>query len=160
MSNGRVDINKNADASLYALFERGNGKSQFAREAIINVHPTTQLNDLYFSDKNIRILQLGIRNMIANLSQGEFQIGDQSEVELQVIMRAMYLSNAKHLQYDIIGQVRELNKQVIDYCVPRIMEEIRMFKYYKKDVSQLPMPMARGEFSSSKGMKVLESREF
>lgn len=158
--NGRVDISQNADASLYALFERGNGKSQFSREAIINVHPTTQLNDLYFSDQNIRILQLGIRNMIANLSQGEFQIGNQSEVELQVIMRAIYLSNAKHLPYDIVGQVRELNKQVIDYCVPRIMEEIRMFKYYKKDVSQLPMPMARGEFSSSKGMKVLESREF
>lgn len=158
--NGRVDISQNADASLYALFERGNGKSQFSREAIINVHPTTQLNDLYFSDKNIRILQLGIRNMVANLSQGEFQIGDQSEVELQVIMRAIYLSNAKHLPYDVIGQVRELNGQVIDYCVPRIMEEIRMFKYYKKDVSQLPMPMARGEFSSSKGMKVLESREF
>lgn len=158
--NGRVDISQNADASLYALFERGNGKSQFSREAIINVHPTTQLNDLYFSDENIRILQLGIRNMVANLSQGEFQIGNQSEVELQVIMRAIYLSNAKHLPYDIVGQVRELNKEVIDYCVPRIMEEIRMFKYYKKDVSQLPMPMARGEFSSSKGMKVLESREF
>lgn len=158
--NGRVDISENADASLYALFERGNGKSQFSREAIINVHPTTQLNDLYFSDKNIRILQLGIRNMVANLSQGEFQIGNQSEVELQVVMRAIYLSNAKHLPYDVVGQVRELNKQVIDYCVPRIMEEIRMFKYYKKDVSQLPMPMARGEFSSSKGMKVLESREF
>lgn len=158
--NGRIDISENADASLYALFERGNGKSQFSREAIINVHPTTQLNDLFFSDKNIRILQLGIRNMVANLSQGEFQIGNQSEVELQVVMRAIYLSHAKHLPYDVVGQVRELNKQVIDYCVPRIMEEIRMFKYYKKDVSQLPMPMARGEFSSSKGMKVLESREF
>jgi hypothetical protein len=75
-------------------------------------------------------------------------------------MRAIYLQEAKHAPYGVVQQVQELNQKVLDFCVPRIMEEIRMFSYYKKDVGMLPTPMARGEFSSSKGLRVLETKEF
>ncbi len=159
--NGRVDISQNANLQMYQLFETGNQKmSDFSREAIIGIHTTSNLSDLFFSKENVNALQQGIRNLVANQSNGEFIIGKQSEVELQVVMRAIYLKNAKHLQYDIVEQVRDLNKMVLDFCVPRILEEIRMFKYYKKDVYKLPMPMTRGEFISAKGTKVLETQEF
>lgn len=161
MNNGRVDTLQNANYQMYKLFDGGNNKvSEFSREAIQGIHTSTPLNDLFFSEQNVAALQEGIRYMVAKSSNNEFIIGYQSEVELQVIMRATYLSDAKHQPYDIIGQVKELNKRVIDYCVPRILEEIRMFRHYKNDVSQLPMPMDRGQFSSSKGTKVLESKEF
>lgn len=161
MQNGRVNTTQDANYALYNLFQNGNNQmSEFSREAIIGIHTTTPLNDLFFSEKNVKALQQGIHNVVANKSQGEFLIGSQSEVELQVVMRAIYLKEAQHHDYGIIEQVRELNQKVIDYCVPRILEEVRMFKYYKKDVSQLPVPLARGEFSSSKGLRVLESKEF
>lgn len=161
MNNGRVDTVDNANFQLYALFQNGQGKmTDFSQEAIQGIHTKTPLNDLFFSKKNIEALQLGIRNLVAKRTDNEFTIGNQSEVELQVVMRAIYLSNAKHLPYDIVGQVRDLNTKVLDYCVPRIIEEIRMFNHYKNDVSKLPMPLARGEFSSAKGTRFLERKEF
>jgi hypothetical protein len=161
MNNGRVDTVDNANYQLYALFQNGDGKlTDFSTEAIQGIHTKTPLNDLFFSQRNIDALQLGIRNMVANKTDNEFMIGNQSEVELQVVMRAIYLSNAKHLPYDIVGQVRDLNAKVLDYCVPRILEEIRMFNHYKNDVSKLPMPMDRGQFSSAKGTRFLERKEF
>jgi hypothetical protein len=160
MNNGRIDTTPDANYEMYALFESGNHKvSEFSREAIIGVHQQTPLNELFFSRQNLEALQIGIKNMVAKRSGGEFVIGKQSEVELQVIMRATYLSHAKHLENDVIEQVRELNSMVIDFCVPRIIEEIRMFKYYKKDISSLPMPLDRGQFSSSKGLRILETKE-
>lgn len=161
MNNGRVDTSTNGNFKMYGLFEDGGNKgSEFAREAIQGIHTSTPLNDLFFSSQNVTALQNGIRYMVAKRSNNEFIIGKQSEVELQVVMRAIYLSEAKHNPYDIIGQVKELNKAVIEYCVPRIIEEIHMYKHYKNDVSQLPMPLDRGQFSSTKGMRVLESKEF
>lgn len=161
MNNGRVDTTKDVNFDMYALFQNGNNKlTEFSHEAIQGVHTKTPLNDLFFSKKNIDALQLGIRNLVADRTNNEFIIGNQSEVELQIIMRAIYLSHAKHLPYDIIGQVRTLNAKVLDYCVPRILEEIRMYNYYKNDVSKLPMPLDRGEFSSAKGTRFLEQREF
>jgi hypothetical protein len=161
MNNGRVDTVDNANFQLYALFQNGNGKlTDFSTEAIQGIHTKTPLNDLFFSQRNIDALQLGIRNMVANKTDNEFMIGNQSEVELQVVMRAIYLSDAKHLPYDIVAQVRDLNAKVLDYCVPRVLEEIRMFNHYKNDVSKLPMPMDRGQFSSAKGTRFLERKEF
>lgn len=160
MNNGRVDTLPHANYTMYGLFENGNDKlSQFNREAIIGVHQQTPLNDLFFSRQNIEALQVGVKNMVAKRTDGEFVIGKQSEVELQIVMRAIYLQHAKHMTTNIIEQVRELNSLVIDFCVPRIIEEIKMFKYYKHDIGQLPIPLDRGQFSSSKGLKILETRE-
>lgn len=161
MNNGRVDTISNANYQMHGLFENGNNKlSEFSHEAIQGIHTKTPLNDLFFSPTNVKALQEGIKNLVAERSNGEFIIGNQSEVELQVIMRAVYLNEAKHIPYDIINQVVELNKSILDYCVPRILEEVRMYKHYKQDVSQLPMPIDRGQFSSAKGMRVLESKQF
>jgi Family of unknown function (DUF5761) len=147
MNNGRVDTINNANYQMHGLFENGNNKlSEFSHEAIQGIHTKTPLNDLFFRP--------------TERSNGEFIIGNQSEVELQVIMRAVYLNEAKHIPYDIVNQVVELNKSILDYCVPRILEEVRMYKHYKQDVSQLPMPLDRGQFSSAKGMRVLESKQF
>jgi hypothetical protein len=75
-------------------------------------------------------------------------------------MRAIYLQEAMHGKTDIVGQVRELNSKVLDFCVPRIMEEVRMYRYYKNDVSKLPTPLDRGSFQSSKGTRVNEFTQF
>lgn len=161
MDNGRVDTLKGKNFDMYKLFETGNEKmSDFSREAVVGIHTNTPLNSLFFSRENINALQQGIRYLVAKHSDNKFIVGNQSEVELQIVMRAVYLNDAKHKPTGIIEQVKELNKLVLDYCVPRILEEVKMYNYYKNDVSQLPMPLERGQFSSAKGTRVLESREF
>lgn len=161
MNNGRVDTLKNENYNLYKLFQDGgNSISTFSHEATTGIHQKTALNDLFFSQLNVDALQQGIKNMVAFKSNGEYIIGNQSEVELQVIMRAIYLQEALHGKNDVVGQVRELNTKVLDFCVPRIMEEVRMYRYYKNDVSKLPTPLDRSSFQSSKGTRVNEFREF
>jgi hypothetical protein len=161
MNNGRIDTVPNQNYRMYQLFETGNDcMSKFNREAIINIHQPTQLNSLYFSRKNIDALQQGIRNLVAEKTQGKSVIGKQSEVELQIVMRSVYLEHGKYQPDNILEQVRELNKRVLDFCVPRIIEEIRMYNYYKEDISRLPIPLDRGEFSSSKGTRILENKDF
>ena len=87
-------------------------------------------------------------------------IGRQSETELKIIMRATYLENARHRDYDILPEIRRLNQLVIDFCVPRILHEINMYIAYQNDINRLPTPMERGEFSSAKGSRVLEQKSF
>lgn len=161
MENGRVDTLKGDNFQMYKLFETGNDKySDFSKEAVTGIHTNTPLNSLFFSRENIDALQQGIRYLVAKHSDNKYIIGNQSEVELQIVMRAVYLQDAKHKPYGVVQQVQELNKLVLDYCVPRILEEVKMYNHYKQDVSQLPMPLERGQFSSAKGTRVLESREF
>lgn len=161
MKNGRVDTLPNENYNLYKLFQDGGQSlSTFAHEATTGIHQKTALNDLFFSQLNVNALQQGIRNMVAKRSSGEFVIGNQSEVELQVVMRSIYLQEARHLTEDVVAQVRELNAKVLDFCVPRILEEIRMYKYYKNDVSKLPIPLDRGSFVSAKGTRVNEFIQF
>jgi hypothetical protein len=161
MNNGRVDTLNNENYNLYKLFQDGgNSMSTFSHEATTGIHQKTALNDLFFSQLNVNALQQGIKNMVAVKSNGEYVIGNQSEVELQVVMRAIYLQEAMHGKTDIVGQVRELNSKVLDFCVPRIMEEVRMYRYYKNDVSKLPTPLDRGSFQSSKGTRVNEFTQF
>lgn len=161
MNNGRVDTLTNNNYHLYQLFQDGgNSMSTFSHEATIGVHQKTALNDLFFSQLNVDALQQGIKNKVAQQSNGEFIIGKQSQVELQVVMRAIYLQEALHKKDNILAQIRELNAKVLDFCVPRIMEEVRMYKHYKNDVSKLPMPLDRGAFASSKGTRVNELTQF
>lgn len=161
MNNGRVNTIPDENLRLYQLFETGNDKiSKFNREAIINIHQPTPLNDLYFSRQNIDALQQGIRNLVAERSGGKYIIGKQSEVELQIVMRSVYLEYGRYHPDNILEQVRELNGRVLNFCVPRILEEIRMYNYYRDDISRLPIPLDRGEFASSKGTRILENKDF
>lgn len=130
----------------------------------------TPVSALFFSKKNIDALQLGICNMVFNQSEGKYNIGPQSEMDLKVIMRSMYLTSLRGglngdihpiaEQSSVIDQVRKLNKQVLDWSVPRIVSNIKQFERYKSDVSKLPNPMDRPSLVSSAGSKVLEFQSF
>ena len=71
-------------------------------------------------------------------------IGRQSDTQLQIIMRSIYLQNSKNLNTDIKGQIQELNKLVIDYCVPNILVEVEQYIQYKVSVSKIPEPLPLG----------------
>jgi hypothetical protein len=75
-------------------------------------------------------------------------------------MRSLYLQYAKNLEFDIPGQIAELNRLVVDWSVPRVMSEISMYEYYLKDISTLPIPIAPPMQVSSAGTKSLPFRKF
>lgn len=160
-TNGRVDVINNMNYKSYSLFDEDKkDPDSFNKEAIRNIHINNPLSSVFFSQQNIDALQEAIRYQVYLKSGKQHVIDKQSETELFIIMRAYYLQKGKHLPYGLLDQVKELNKMVIDYCIPKIMNEIAIYMHYKRDIQQLPVPMERGEFSSSKGTKVLVNKGF
>ena len=159
--NGRVDVKNGQNYRQYALFQEDKVDTHsMNRAAIQPIHINNPISSLFFSEENVNAIQEAIRYQVYMRSEGKHVIDKQSETELFVIMRAMYLQNARHKQYDLYGQIQDLNKLVLDYCVPRILVEIDQYMFYKNDISKLPVPLERGQLSSTKGSKVLFTREF
>lgn len=174
MFNGRVNlISKSSPSFDYcdSSFETTPGHDIVSRSL-----EHTPVSALFFSALNIDALQKGITNSIYNKSQGRFNIGRQSDMELKIIMRSFYFESLKNGSPNILHtimtgdytsgtddtleQVRKLNKTVLDWVVPRIMTNIQQFEKYKQDVSTLPKPMDRPSFLSMSGTKSLELQPF
>lgn len=118
------------------------------------------VSNLFFSQLNINALQEGLKNMILNKTDGKYNINKQSETELKIIMRSIYLQYSKNISNDIITQVKELNKLVLEWAVPEIISNIKQHETYKQDISTLPMPIERAQLTSQKGTRVLELTKF
>jgi hypothetical protein len=134
--------------------------SDFNEEAIKGIHTNNPLSSIFFSRINIDALQEAIRYQIYLKSCKKHIIGRQSDTELKIIMRSIYLDNAKHSNRDVLVEVRRLNQLVLDFCIPRIYQEIGMYITYTNDINRLPQPMDRGQFQSAKGTRVLEQKNF
>jgi hypothetical protein len=119
------------------------------------------LSKVYFSPENTKIIQNAIRKEVYTRSEDkQWVIDEQSADELQIVMRSLYLQYAKNLDYDIPGQIRELNRLVVEWCVPRILSEIGMYVYYLEDISKMPTPIAHPMSMTSAGSKSLPFRKF
>jgi hypothetical protein len=113
------------------------------------------VSELFFSQRNIDTLQEGIRYRVYTDSGNSMVIGRQSDVELGLVMRSVFLQEAMNGEHDIVPQVRALNTTVLAYCVPRVLQEAKMYEQYRRDVSSLPVPLARGELATTKGDRSL-----
>jgi hypothetical protein len=119
----------------------------------------TPVADLFFSSVNVDALQEGIRwRVYVDSGHKKYTISRQSDRELYIIMRSVYLQNSLNAPSDVVAQVRDLNAIVISFCVPRIVNEVDMYREYQQSLSRLPEPMSRGEMVTNKGSRVLEGR--
>jgi hypothetical protein len=116
----------------------------------------TAVAKAFFTPRNAAALQEGIRREVYTRSgPKKYVIDDQDIDELKMIMRAMYLQYGKNNEFDVEGQVRDLNKIVVDWAAPRILSEIDQYMYYLDDISHLPVPMAQPMNMSSAGTRSL-----
>jgi len=119
------------------------------------------LSKTFFGPENTKILQNAIRKEVYDRSKEKhWVIDEQSADELQIVMRSLFLQYAKNLEYDLPGQIQDLNALVINWCVPRIMSEIGMYQYYLEDISKMPIPLQHPVSQSSAGTKSLPFRKF
>jgi hypothetical protein len=91
--------------------------------------------------KNVRIIQNGIRAGVYKMSNEKYIIDTQNHDSLNVIMRAIYLQNSLNMPDNVTEQIENLNKIVIQYCVPRIFGEVQGYVKYKEDASTLAVPL-------------------
>ena len=159
--NGRVDLITQThmqNLTHYNLFKQSS--DNISNKSVNTSHTITDtpVSDLFFSSKNVNILQDGIRYSIYKKT-GHI-IDKQSQVELQIIMRSIYLQYSKNNLTDIVPQVKELNEKVLHFIVPRIIIELNQYVHYKNDLSYLPIPLDRGSYESSAGLKTIDIKEF
>ena len=159
--NGRVNTLHHNNLTKYDFFaEKKTKNGHFQFNAIRHIHSESDVGDLFFSQKNIDILQDGIRYMIYNKTNQRHVIGSQSETELQIVMRSIYLQYSKNQADDVVSQVRELNTKVLDYVVPRVLSELNQYVNYKHDITYLPVPLERSKNMSTTGTKFLHMQQF
>lgn len=146
-SNGRIDIiNKTQSpdiTNLFAMYDKipANQCATF-REATLGQWDETPLSKAFFSKENIQIIQNGIRAGVYNKSNGQYIIGSQDCDALKIIMRSVYLQNSANQTINISGQIEELDKIVLDYCIHHVYSEAQGYMKYLYDVSTLAVPMA------------------
>jgi hypothetical protein len=146
-SNGRIDIiNKTQTpdiTNLFAMYDKipANQCATF-REATLGQWDETPLSKAFFSKENIQIIQNGIRAGVYKKSNGQYTIGSQDCDALKIIMRSVYLQNSANQTINISGQIEELDKIVLDYCIHHVYSEAQGYMKYLYDVSTLAVPMA------------------
>ena len=102
----------------------------------------TALSNLYFSSKNMTIVQNAIRANVYKMSNKKYIIDEQNVDILNIIMRAIYLQNSLNQPDNLTKQIEDLNKLVIDYCVPKVYSEVQGYIQYKIDASTLAVPLS------------------
>jgi hypothetical protein len=146
-SNGRIDIiNKTQTpdiSNLFAMYDKipANQCATF-REPTLGQWDETPLSRTFFSKENIQIIQNGIRAGVYKRSNGQYTIGNQDCDSLKIIMRSVFLQHAANQSINISGQIEELNKIVLDYCIHHVYSEAQGYMKYLYDVSTLAVPIA------------------
>lgn len=111
------------------------------------------LSQVYFSRKNIDYLQYMMKKLVYK-ETGNI-IGRQSDEELLIIMRSIYLSDSKNQPNDISRQVAELNYKVLKYSVyDEIIPKVKGYSTFLNDNLRTNVVLPREKFVSQKGAKI------
>lgn len=119
---------------------------------------TDKVGNLFFSSDNINRIQRLIRKEIFDRTNGEFRIEeDQDESDILVSMRAVYAEHARYLPFQIIRQVKGLNRKLIEYIVPDMITNIKQQYGYIKEISEPIKPIPRPLNVTHAGRRTLPS---
>jgi hypothetical protein len=141
-NNGRLDLFNMPSGTPLFLQEKVNTiqKTNFSNAMKYSLE-NTHLSVTFFSAENVTLLESGIKAEVYRLSNGKHLIDKQDYDQMYMIMRSIFLQHARHQEGNIPKQIEELNRRVIEYCAPRIMTEIVSYIHYKKDISNLVVPL-------------------
>tara|TARA_B110000908_G_scaffold115218_1_gene135107 strand:- start:18 stop:551 length:534 start_codon:yes stop_codon:yes gene_type:complete len=153
MKNGRVDIDGKvlSSSKMSMITEKNDGNSIYKHFAISAIYEKNDLQVVYFSEKNIEHIHSLIQNVI--YTKTNKKIARQDNDALKIIMKSIYLQYSKNLQKNIIHQVNQLNKYVLDYSIDNIISNMEMYKTYVNSVSKLPIPLEHPKYLSNSGTK-------
>lgn len=145
--------------TLYTTHEPAMIPTQIA-EQIHYRHNNTPLNTVFFSEANKANLQQKIHDAVLAASKGEYDIGEQSEADLSLIMRSYYLQYAENDPSEVAAELDKLNQRVVAYASNRIMVEIVAYRRFRKDILDFPEPIERPKDMQIYGTRTGELKSF
>jgi len=113
----------------------------------------TPVSQIYFSRKNIDYLQYMMKKLVYKETGNV--IGRQSDEELLIIMRSIYLSDSKNQPTDFSRQVAELNYKVLKYAVyDEILPKVKGYATYLNDNLRTNVVLPREKYVNNRGSKI------
>jgi hypothetical protein len=149
----------NCKSKPFELYENLNVRNE---DKYLNTGNQQQsnLSNLYFSQANIDYLQNDIIRQIYKRMDGKYSVVKQNEDELVIVMKSIFLQNARNNDENIQGQIDELNKLVLSYCVDNVHVNLLQYVKYLKDItSDIPV-IDRPKNVDIKGSKTLMPNYF
>ncbi len=126
-------------------------------DIIKNIEERNPLMDFFFSRKNLNHIQQLTINMVKHQSDGKYNISRQNDSEMLTVMRGIYIQTPKNnfsQGKEFLNEICKINKNVLDFVVPRLIVSIQQYLGYTRDQGNQPLPHAQPEFLSSAGQRV------
>lgn len=120
----------------------------------------SRVSNLYFSQSNVDLIQNQLISGVYKQSFGKYKISKQSEDELLIIMRSIYLQYSKNNDNDVESQVIELNRHVLDYSITNVLSALQQQDKYIDDITKDIQVNEMPQFVHSKGDKTLMPNHF
>ena len=140
--NGRVIFPEPDTNKLFSMYDQisCNSNPTEYRNALTGNWIENPVSCKYFSKENILFLQDSLVQQVYLKSNQQYKIGHQCSDTLKIIMRSIYLTNAKNQHKHIDVQVTDLNNLVLEYAVNQIIGEATGYIKYINDITTLPVP--------------------
>ena len=135
----------------------------FTITSVTNLNGTfseTSISKLYFSQENLDYLQSEIINRVYTKTNKKHQVGRQSDDELLIVMRSIYLQYGKNNNSNLDKQINNLNELVLDYCVDNVYTNLLQYYNYIDDITKDQPVLDRPETTNIKGDKSLMPNHF
>jgi hypothetical protein len=162
-NNGRMSMSGNqpSTTALFDMQEKINirDKSTKYRETLNEKQEDSVLSRAFFSDKNVLIIQNGIRAGVYEKSKREIVVPPQNIDNVKIIMTNTYSQYAERYPNDITGQIQKLNKIVLEYAINNVYNSAVSYMQYLKDQESIAMPMDR-PLQNDRDYKQLERKTF
>ena len=117
---------------------------------MLHIQPTT-LSNTFFATANVDVIQLGLRDAVQRATR--YTIDRQSDEQLVIVMRYIYIEHASHKEQNVDIEVRRLNDLVVREALPNVISNLAQYLAYLRDASKLPEPLPRGQQTSVRGTK-------
>lgn len=115
-----------------------------------------EVGNIFFSGENVSRIQKMIKRDIYNKTKGVFRLDtNQDESDLLVAMRALYYDHGKFLPFNIIRQVKELNRKLLEYIMPDIITQVKQSYSYIQEINQPIKPLTRPINVNNAGRRAL-----
>jgi len=125
----------------------------------ININDTGILKDVFFSDENLLLINKQIILTIWKKTNKTYKVGFQNRDNLLIIMQYVFLENARHLPYNIKGQIKDLNCRVVGEIFPNIVSNFEQKLGYLRDIEKRQPLLDLPKSSTSDRTLMSSSRE-
>jgi len=139
-SNGRINLTDSGTPLFLQDQIKLDDKTNYYNTIKYSLEPSV-LSKIFLSYENRIIIQNGIKAGVYKLSNQKYIIDKQDDDVLNSIMTGIYLQYALNKNENIKQQIEDLNKMVIQYCVPKVFGEVKGYMQYKFDASTLIVPL-------------------